>query len=214
MVAFERRICCLREDLFVEIAKLASKPDGLDHILIESSGISDSSPVAEAFTFKDAAGTSLGRSPSSTRSSPSSTARPSWTSSWPAAPSRTAAGRRSRKTRTITSCDQVGPRRPATTPSTRHAGRICQRHRREQVRFTGRRRPVPAPRLPQARQPQSQGRGVDLRPRRSQAVLRRVLVASMAWRGGRSRRDSRYHAQVARHELVFLSHKRSSIPIG
>ena len=39
-------ICCtLREDLFVEIAKLASKPDGLDHILIESSGISEPLPV-------------------------------------------------------------------------------------------------------------------------------------------------------------------------
>ena len=54
-------ICCtLREDLFVEIAKLASKPDGLYHILIESSGISEPLPVAETFTFKDAAGTSLG----------------------------------------------------------------------------------------------------------------------------------------------------------
>ena len=53
-------ICCtLREDLFLELARLAAKPDGLDHILIESSGISEPLPVAETFTFKDETGTSL-----------------------------------------------------------------------------------------------------------------------------------------------------------
>jgi G3E family GTPase len=42
-------ICCtLREDLFVELAKLAAKPEGLDYILIESSGISEPLPVAES----------------------------------------------------------------------------------------------------------------------------------------------------------------------
>ena len=54
-------ICCtLREDLVTELAKLAARPEGLDHIIIESSGISEPMPVAETFTFKDANGTTLG----------------------------------------------------------------------------------------------------------------------------------------------------------
>ena len=54
-------ICCtLREDLFIELAKLSMLPGGIDHILIESSGISEPLPVAETFTFKDGSGTSLG----------------------------------------------------------------------------------------------------------------------------------------------------------
>ena len=53
-------ICCtLREDLFVELGKLARKPGGLDHILIESSGISEPLPVSVKFTIKDTSGTSL-----------------------------------------------------------------------------------------------------------------------------------------------------------
>ena len=48
-------ICCtLREDLLTSLSSLASE-DRFDHVLIESSGISEPLPVAETFTFKDMA---------------------------------------------------------------------------------------------------------------------------------------------------------------
>ncbi|MGL6259551.1 zinc metallochaperone GTPase ZigA [Vibrio sp. WXL103] len=52
-------ICCtLREDLLVEVGKLAQ--DGrFDYLLIESTGISEPLPVAETFTFADDRGVSL-----------------------------------------------------------------------------------------------------------------------------------------------------------
>jgi G3E family GTPase len=54
-------ICCtLREDLLIEVEKLAR--DGrFDAIIIESSGISEPLPVAETFTFEDSLGKSLMR---------------------------------------------------------------------------------------------------------------------------------------------------------
>jgi len=52
-------ICCtLREDLLLEINKLA-KDNKFDYLVIESTGISEPLPVAETFTFADENGVSL-----------------------------------------------------------------------------------------------------------------------------------------------------------
>jgi G3E family GTPase len=52
-------ICCtLREDLLIEVGKLAQE-GRFDYLLIESSGISEPLPVAETFTFSDEEGRSL-----------------------------------------------------------------------------------------------------------------------------------------------------------
>ncbi|TGL37815.1 zinc metallochaperone GTPase ZigA [Leptospira perdikensis] len=52
-------ICCtLREDLLLEISKLANE-GRFDSILIESTGISEPLPIAETFTFADENGVSL-----------------------------------------------------------------------------------------------------------------------------------------------------------
>jgi len=53
-------ICCtLREDLLVEVGKLA-KDGRFNYLVIESTGISEPLPVAETFTFADENGVSLG----------------------------------------------------------------------------------------------------------------------------------------------------------
>ncbi|NEG60600.1 zinc metallochaperone GTPase ZigA [Pantoea agglomerans] len=52
-------ICCtLREDLLLEVKRLA-QAGRFDHLVIESTGISEPLPVAETFTFEDEAGKSL-----------------------------------------------------------------------------------------------------------------------------------------------------------
>ncbi len=54
-------ICCtLREDLLIEVARLAEE-GRFDYLLIESSGISEPMPVAATFMFEDEEGNSLSR---------------------------------------------------------------------------------------------------------------------------------------------------------
>jgi len=52
-------ICCtLRGDLFIEVKRLADE-GRFDHLLIESTGISEPMPVAATFSFRDEQGFSL-----------------------------------------------------------------------------------------------------------------------------------------------------------
>lgn len=52
-------ICCtLREDLLVEVGKLA-REGRFDYLVIESTGIAEPLPIAETFTFRDEEGLSL-----------------------------------------------------------------------------------------------------------------------------------------------------------
>lgn len=52
-------ICCtLREDLLREVSKMAME-GRFDHLVIESTGVSEPMPVAETFTFVDSEGHSL-----------------------------------------------------------------------------------------------------------------------------------------------------------
>ena len=52
-------ICCtLRDDLLAEVSRLAQE-GRFDYLLIESTGISEPSPVAQTFTFEDENGVSL-----------------------------------------------------------------------------------------------------------------------------------------------------------
>ena len=53
-------ICCtLREDLLLEVGKMA-RENRFDHLVIESTGVSEPMPVAETFTFEDENGESFG----------------------------------------------------------------------------------------------------------------------------------------------------------
>ncbi|MES2206256.1 MAG: zinc metallochaperone GTPase ZigA [Pseudomonadota bacterium] len=52
-------ICCtLREDLLIEVSRLANE-NKFDYLIIESTGISEPLPIAETFTFADEEGRSL-----------------------------------------------------------------------------------------------------------------------------------------------------------